>query len=39
MHGIKFINGKAGRKPIFSNSEFMTLMMAYDYLPYPSEIQ
>jgi len=39
MHGIKFLNGKAGRKPIFSDSEVMTLMMTHDFLPFPSETQ
>lgn len=39
MHGIKFLKGKAGRKPIFSDSEVMTLMMAHDFLPFPSETQ
>ena len=39
IHSIKFFNGEAGRKPIFSDSEVMTLMMAHEFLPFPSETQ
>lgn len=31
--------GQPGRKPKFSDSEVMTLVIAMDYLPYPSERQ
>lgn len=31
--------GKVGRKPKFSDSEVMTLMIAEDYIPYPGETQ
>ncbi len=37
--GVKLLQGKAGRKPEFSDSEVMTLMLAQDYIPYPSETQ
>ncbi len=32
-------SGRAGRKPKFSVSEVMTLMLAAEYIPYPSERQ
>jgi len=31
--------GKAGKKPLFSDSEVITLMLAQDYIPYPGENQ
>lgn len=37
--GHKLLQGKAGRKPTFRDSEVMTLMMAQDYIPFPSETQ
>ena len=37
--GVKLLRGKPGRKPEFSDSEVMTLMLAQDYIPYPSETQ
>jgi hypothetical protein len=37
--GVKLLRGKPGKKPIFSDSEVMTLMLAQDYIPYPSETQ
>lgn len=37
--GVKLLRGKPGKKPIFSDSEMMTLMLAQDYIPYPSETQ
>jgi transposase len=38
-HGQKMLQGKVGRKPEFSDSEVMTLMIAEDYIPYPAESQ
>lgn len=38
-HGRKLLSGKAGAKPEFSDSEVITLMIAQDYIPYPSETQ
>jgi hypothetical protein len=38
-HGQKLLKGKPGAKPQFSDSEVMTLMIAQDYIPYPSETQ
>jgi len=37
--GQRWMAGKAGRKPQFSDSEVMTLMVAEDYMPYPAETQ
>lgn len=37
--GVKLLRGKPGRKPEFTDSEMMTLMLAQDYIPYPSETQ
>jgi hypothetical protein len=37
--GIKLLRGKPGRKLEFSDSEVMTLMLAQDYIHYPSETQ
>jgi hypothetical protein len=37
--GVKLLQGKPGRKPEFTDSEMMTLMLAQDYIPYPSETQ
>lgn len=38
-NGKKSRNGKPGCKPIFSDSEVMTLMLAGEYIPYPGELQ
>src|SRR5512139_2969061 len=38
-YGIKFVKGKAGAKPVFTDIEVITLMLAQDYIPYPSETQ
>ena len=38
-HGIQYLTGKAGTKPIFTDSEVITLMLAQDYIPFPSETQ
>ena len=37
--GVKLLRGKPGKKPKFSDSEVMTLMLAQDFIPYPSETQ
>jgi hypothetical protein len=37
--GHKFLQGKVGRKPGFRDSEVMTLMLAQDFIPFPSETQ
>ena len=37
--GSKFLKGKVGKKPIFTDSEVITLMLAQDYIPFPSETQ
>jgi len=37
--GQGLLQGKTGRKPDFSDSEVMTLMVAQDYIPYPGETQ
>jgi len=39
VEGSKFLQGKPGKKPEFSDSEMMTLMLAQDFIPYPSETQ
>jgi Transposase DDE domain len=38
-YGHKLLRGKPGAKPEFSDSEIITLMIAQDYIPYPSETQ
>jgi hypothetical protein len=38
-HGIRLLKGKAGQKPTFHDSEMLTLMLAQDFIPYPSETQ
>lgn len=37
--GVRWLTGKPGRKPEFTDSEMMTLMLAQDFIPYPSETQ
>ena len=37
--GQQYLQGKAGAKPIFTDSEVITLMLAQDYIPFPSETQ
>ena len=39
IEGQIILQGKPGRKPDFSDSEMMTLMLAQDYIPYPGENQ
>ena len=38
-HAIDFRKGQPGKKPDFSDSEMMTVMIAMDYIPFPSERQ
>lgn len=37
--GRRHMQGKAGMKPTFSDSEMLTLMLAQEFVPYPSEAQ
>jgi len=37
--GMQYLAGKPGPKPDFSDSEVLTLMLAMDFLPFPSETQ
>jgi len=37
--GQAMLKGKPGAKPIFSDSEMLTLMVAQDFIPYPGETQ
>lgn len=37
--GMKLLKGKVGAKPVFSDSEILTLMLAHDFVPFPSESQ
>ena len=37
--GHQYLKGKPGAKPIFSDSEMLTLMVAQDFIPYPGETQ
>ena len=37
--GRHSLKGKAGAKPIFSDSELLTLLLAHDFVPYPGETQ
>jgi Transposase DDE domain len=37
--GIKLLKGKAGTKPEFTDSEMITLMLAQEFIPFPSETQ
>ena len=37
--GQIILKGKAGKKPRFSDSEVITLMLAQDFIPYPGENQ
>ena len=38
-YGYRLLNGKVGKKPIFKDSEVITLMLAHDFIPYPAETQ
>jgi hypothetical protein len=37
--GVKLLKGKPGAKPEFTDSEVITLILAQDYIPFPSETQ
>lgn len=37
--GVRLLKGKRGRKPRFSDSEVITLILLMDYLPFPGETQ
>ena len=37
--GYKLLVGKAGAKPEFTDSEMITLMLAQEFIPFPSETQ
>ncbi len=39
IEGVKLLAGKTGSKPVFTDSEVITLMIVQDYIPYPSETQ
>ena len=38
-YGSKYIKGKVGRRPDFTDSEVITLMLMHEFLPFPSETQ
>jgi len=37
--GASYLKGKPGAKPVFSDSEVITLMVCMDFIPYPAETQ
>jgi hypothetical protein len=39
QEGVRLLKGKPGAKPGFTDSEIITLMLAQDFIPYPSETQ
>src|SRR5512146_2498157 len=39
QEGIQLLHGKPGMKPEFTDSEVITLMLAQEYIPFPSETQ
>ena len=39
QHGVKLLKGKRGCKPVFSDSELITLVLCMDIIPFPSERQ
>jgi len=39
VYGHKLLNGKVGKKPVFKDSEVITLLLAHDFIPYPGEAQ
>lgn len=39
VEGRKVLTGKVGKKPIFRDSEVITLVLAQDFIPYPAETQ
>lgn len=38
-HGAALLEGKVGKKPLFSDSEVLTLLLLMDFLPFPGETQ
>lgn len=38
-HGVHLLKGKRGKKPTFSDSEMLTLLLLMDFIPFPSEEQ
>lgn len=38
-HASRFLRGKRGVKPTFTDSELITLLLALDYFPFPGETQ
>jgi hypothetical protein len=38
-HGRQLLHGKVGSKPEFTDSEVITLLLAMDFIPFPSETQ
>jgi hypothetical protein len=38
-YGIRLLRGKPGAKPEFADSEVITLLLAMDFIPFPSEAQ
>jgi len=39
VHGYKLLTGKVGKKPVFKDSEVISLVLAHDFIPYPAETQ
>jgi len=39
VHGCKLLTGKVGKKPVFKDSEVISLVLAHDFIPYPAETQ
>jgi hypothetical protein len=39
VEGHRMLKGKRGMKPVFSDSEVITLVLAMDFIPFPSETQ
>lgn len=39
VHGVKLLKGKPGKKPVFSDSEVITLLLLMDFFPFPGERQ
>ena len=39
VEGIRYFKGRPGAKPEFSDSEVITLLIAMDFIPFPSESQ
>ncbi|HJS18212.1 MAG TPA: hypothetical protein VJ785_05670 [Anaerolineales bacterium] len=39
IYGSKRLAGKVGKKPVFRDSEVMTLVLAQDFIAYPAKTQ